>query len=97
MIPSCREVICLRSRTVSPLPVAQRIRREVSQSVETQTEHKLPGGTHQHKPRDLATSEGNSVHRGNLQHFQEQNKNLSETTHKIIDFMILVGCEEAES
>jgi hypothetical protein len=44
MIPSCRAVICLRSRTVSPLPVAQRIRREVSQSVETQTEHKLPGG-----------------------------------------------------
>jgi hypothetical protein len=61
MIPSCREVICSKNRTVSPLPVAQRIRREVTQSVETQTEHKLPG-RHQHKPRDLATSKTNSDH-----------------------------------
>jgi hypothetical protein len=62
MIPSCREVIYSRNRTVSPLPVAQRIRREVTQSVETQTEHKLPG-RHQHKPRDLATSKTNSDRR----------------------------------
>jgi hypothetical protein len=56
MIPFCREVICSRSRTVSLLPVAQHIRREASQSVESQTEHKLPGGEmYQHKPRDLAT------------------------------------------
>jgi hypothetical protein len=44
---------------VSLLPVAQRIKREVSQSVETQNEHKLPGERHQRKPRDLATTKSN--------------------------------------